>query len=88
MNALRRKQIFVVLKKVEELDDLRLEIADLISDILSDEHDAYDNLPESLQESERGQAMEDAIDNLESAQEEIDELDLQDLIDYLEEAQG
>ena len=33
----------------------------------------FDNFPESLQESERGEAMQEAIDNMESALDSIDE---------------
>ncbi len=43
---------------------------------------AYDNMPESLQESERGQAMYQAVENLESA---IDSLS--EALDHTEEAQ-
>ena len=44
-----------------------------IEDIRDQEQDAFDNLPESLQESERGDAMSEAIDNLESAMESVEE---------------
>lgn len=44
-----------------------------------EEQDAYDNTPESLQEGERGQKMNDAIDAIEdarqSAESAADELD-------------
>jgi len=35
--------------------------------VCGDEQDAYDNLPESFQESDRGETMYNAIDNMESA---------------------
>lgn len=38
-----------------------------LTDIITEEQDAYDNMPESLQESERGEAMSEAIDHLEAA---------------------
>lgn len=43
--------------------------------------EALDNLPESLQESERGQAMSDAVASLDLAT-----YSLQEVIDNLEEA--
>lgn len=39
-----------------------------------EEQDSFDNLPENLQESERGEKMEDAISELESATEKIEEV--------------
>lgn len=46
-----------------------------IDAILSEEQEAYDNMPESLKESERGQAMQEAIDALESAIGSCEEVD-------------
>ena len=48
-----------------------------------DEEEAYDNLPESLQFGDRGEAMSEAIDNLESAISGIEEA-----ADYLRDAMG
>ena len=44
----------------------------MVSKALDEEQDCYDNMPENLQDSERCQKMEDAIDKLEEAIEEID----------------
>lgn len=66
MNNERRKRIANVISKLEEakeeLDSLR-----------DEEQEAYDNMPESLQESDRGYAMEEAVDNLESAYNSVEE---------------
>lgn len=61
-----------------------LELAlDMIRDILFEEQDSYNNLPENLQDSERGNAMEDCIQNLEDSIDSIEEA-----LEYLEEAKG
>ena len=39
-----------------------------------DEQEAFDNMPESLMESERGEAMEEAIGNMEEAASMIDSI--------------
>jgi hypothetical protein len=55
--------------------DRRNRIANIISDlddILSEEQDAYDNLPESFQQSERGEKMQEAIDYLEEAKSSLE----------------
>ena len=60
MNNSRRKRIDAL---IERIDDLMSDL-DLIRE---EEQDAYDNMPESFQDSERGEAMYNAIDNLETA---------------------
>jgi len=67
MNKARRKQIAQLLEQLENLK------ADLDS-ILEQEQDAFDNLPESLQEGERGQASQTAIESLETAQSAFEEI--------------
>ena len=72
MNQKRRKRIATVSSKLQELlDELNL--------ILEEEQEAYDNMPEQLQDTERGEAMYEAIETLEDAISEIegqmDELD-------------
>lgn len=43
-----------------------------IEQITQEEQDAFDNLPEGLQRSDRGEAMEEAIQALEEATNDID----------------
>ena len=66
MNKDRRDRIA---KIKEALEDLRGQIEDL----QSEEREAFDNMPESLQQSERGQASEAAADALQSAYDAADE---------------
>ena len=39
----------------------------MLTDAKDKEEEAFDNLPESLQESERGMTMQDNVDNLDTA---------------------
>lgn len=73
MNAQRRKAIA---KIKDQLDDLRLELEELAQE----ERDAFGNLPESIQYSERGEAMEQAADGMDEQAS-----NLQDIIDALDE---
>lgn len=57
MNNKRRKRI---LKLIDSLIEIQSEIAN----ICEEEHESYDNLPEGLQDSERGEIMYDIIDDL------------------------
>lgn len=68
MNKARRSRIADVQTQLEALKQD-------IDDILAEEQEAYDNMPESLQNSERGEAMQEAIDALESAVGSCEELD-------------
>lgn len=68
MNQARRRVIAEVLN---ELADLRSRI----ESVQSDEQDAYDNMPEGLRESDRGQAAEEACSNLENALSAFDEIE-------------
>ncbi|WIG52519.1 MAG: hypothetical protein OJF48_003438 [Afipia sp.] len=65
MNRTRRKQITSIIDAIEQAKaDL-----DLVKD---EEQDAFDNLPESIQDSERGHRMTAAIEAIDEAFEAID----------------
>ena len=73
MNNQRRKEIS---KIVSTLEDVR----DRLSDIVDEEQCAFDNMPESIQGSDRGceseeaiDCLNDALDSIESALEYLDE---------------
>ena len=68
MNKARRKRIQDVQTQLEVLKQE-------IDSIMAEEQEALENMPESLQESERGEAMQEAIYALESAFNSCDELD-------------
>lgn len=76
MNANQRKTLKGY---VESLDEIKSNIETM----MEDEQSKLDNMPEGLQESERGEAMQEAIDNLESASSSLEEA-----IDYLNEIIG
>lgn len=60
MNKLRRKQIQEALSLIEKAYVL-------LTNAKDEEEMAFENLPESLQESERGTAMQDNVDYLDTA---------------------
>jgi hypothetical protein len=67
MNNNRRKAISRVIEQLEIIkNDIEV--------ILDEEQDSFDSMPENLQDSERGQVSQDAIDNLESAVDSIEEV--------------
>lgn len=74
MNNTRRKRITSIITSLRKFSDYNLieDIKDEIEDILWDEEDAYNNMPENLQYSIRG---ENSIDAINSLQEAIDTLE-------------
>ncbi len=66
MNKARRISIT---KIADSLQALKSDV----ESIQCEEQDAYDNLPESIQDGERGDRMQDAIGNLDDALTLIDE---------------
>lgn len=76
MNKLRRSQIAKLINKIEE-------VKSELETIRDDEQDYFDNMPENLQYSVRGEAAEEAVDLMDEA---IDSLD--EIVDNLNEATG
>lgn len=85
MNAKRRKALRVIIARLEDLESLRREIQERLEEIKDEEQEALYNMPECLQESERGQHMQDYIDAMEDVLGEMDYLDTEDLQRKLEE---
>ena len=67
MNKTRRKWLADVISQLEEKRD------ELWS-IYEEEESCYDNLPESLQESDRGTEMQDNMGTIEDAYNDLDNL--------------
>ena len=75
MNADRRKTLAKLLTQVND-------IKSQLETVKDEEQEAFDNMPESLQEGERGQQSQAASDALDSAVQSLEEVE-----SYLEEAQ-
>lgn len=73
MNKQRRKNI-------EKATALLEQAREIIDTAQEGEQEAYDNLPESIQDAERGEAMYENIDTLQTASDNIG-----DALDTLEE---
>jgi hypothetical protein len=70
-------------KRLQNVIDTLKDMVDELYAIQEEEQEAYDNLPESFQEGERGEKMSDAIDTLDMVLSEIDSQadELQEMID-------
>lgn len=67
MNNDRREELL-------EVCDILDDAINRLTEIREDEQDAFDSLPEGLQESSRGEAMQDAMDTLDGFEDDISQL--------------
>ena len=89
MNAKRRNAIDSVINElIEKFEEIKAEAIDQLSEIRDEEQEAYDNLPESLQESERGENMQNCIDALEDFMSDLENMEIEGTDDLLEEIGG
>ena len=73
MNAERRKELARIIERLAKQ-------MDCIESVRDEEEEAFDNLPEQLQYSERGEAMQENYEELDSIHS-----DLEDIIDRIQE---
>ena len=71
MNNDRRKQLKSVAKRLGTIADALEEQQILLEQIYDDESEAFDNMPESLQQSDRGIEMEEGIGTLEEQKDDL-----------------
>ena len=88
MNKARRKELAQIVAKLEALEALHLEIKDELQAVIEEEQEAFDNLPEGFQESERGEQMQEYIDAMESALDDLEQLDIDEVRDQLTDICG
>lgn len=64
---------------IEELQDARQEALDRIVELQDSTQEKLDNMPESLQQAETGELMQERIDGLEGWQSDLEAVDLDEL---------
>lgn len=74
MNKQRREKINKLKIRFQSTQAELKQLSSELSSILNEEQDTFDNMPEGLQSSYRGMCSEDAIDNMEGANEKLDEV--------------
>jgi uncharacterized coiled-coil DUF342 family protein len=84
MNISRRKALAKLSERFEELTALAAEFREELECLRDEEQEYYDNMPESLQGGEKGEAAQSAVDAMEtvlSALEEVESGDFSGLSD-------
>lgn len=87
MNNERRKQLKAIAKQLGTIADNLEEQQILLEQIYDDKSEAFDNMPESLQESDRGIEMEEGIAVLEEQKDAVATMvdDIRDIIETLQD---
>lgn len=99
MNNTRRKKLNAIYKRVDDLNGLLSNVKYLADELRSDlqdecdgEEESHGNLPESLQNGDKGQAMQEAIDAMQTALSALEEVanvpDLDEAMEALDNAQA
>lgn len=86
MNNDRRKQLKKLEDLLNELETLRSTAEEMADELASEEREYYDNMPESLQGSEKGEQADAAATALEEVRDALQELDVSDLLSKVEDA--
>lgn len=86
MNKDRRIALRLVLTALSEAKTQFEEAKAALETCKDEEREYYDNMPESLQNGDKGQTADAAATNLEEAFDALDELDFDDIINKIEEA--
>ena len=74
MNRERRAKISMAIDKIHTAGHLLSQAVTYISSVADGERDAFENLPENLQESDRFASMEDTADELETISSDLDDI--------------
>lgn len=86
MNAKRRNAINSIINDlIDKFEEIKAEAIDQLSEIRDEEQEAYDNLPEALQDSEKGENMQNCIDALEYFMSDLENMEIEGTDDLIEE---
>lgn len=74
MNRDRRKELAEAITLLNGAQEDLESAKDIIDSVRDEEEEAYDNLPESLQEGEKGEVMQVNIDSLDEIVSELEDI--------------
>lgn len=88
MNAQRRKALADIMDRISNLADERDDIKGALETLRDEEQESFDNMPEGLQQGDKGQAMEEAINALDDAISSLEDFNADDINSSIDEARG
>lgn len=84
MNNNRRKVLDEAIRDLKSISERLEHIRANIDDVRDQEEESFSNLPETMAESERAQKMEEAISQLEDANNQLELIDFDEVISCIE----
>lgn len=84
MNTHRRTQLDSAIAELSAVKDSIEQIRINIEAVRDEEQDSFDNLPEGLQEAEKGEKMNEAVYQLEDACNQLELIDFDEVISCIE----
>lgn len=87
MNNERRKRLDEIKERISSImNELTGDIEDQLQSIRDEEQEYYDNMPESIQNGERGERTQQVIDSLDEAISDLESLDVESITSNIEAA--
>ncbi|ACB28235.1 hypothetical protein [Methylobacterium radiotolerans] len=86
MNNDRRDAITKIIERISEMQAMAASIREEVETIRDEEQEYFDNMPEGLANSERGEKAENAIDQLNQVIDDLESLGENDFAHCLTEA--
>lgn len=83
MNKERRRRLAKVEEAISQMEELREFALEELQDILAEEEEAYENLPDSFKESEKGEEMQMGIETMSDAVQGLEDFEPVDLSELL-----
>lgn len=75
MNKPRRKEIEKIEAQIASLKSTATQIKAEIESVRADEDEAFENLSETMQQGDKGEAMQTASSNLEESEQQLDDIE-------------
>ena len=75
MNKDRRKEIAALASRVQEIAELIDSLKSDLENVRDEEQDYFDNMPENMQDGDRGTRAQDALNGLDDALSALDDFD-------------
>ncbi|MPM26495.1 hypothetical protein SDC9_72998 [bioreactor metagenome] len=85
MDRVRSNNLKLALEKMDELTTVLEKLKEILQTVLDEEEEALGNLPESFQEGERGQQMQEYISIMEEVIDSLGEMNTEDIYQKIEE---
>lgn len=86
MNKTRRETLARAASLIEEAAAAVESALEILNDCKDEEQEYLDNMPENLQQSDKAYTAEEAIDAMDSAIDELEDIDFTDIVSYIESA--